>query len=124
MASNADRRRLLRINLDSPIEAMVESSKVILRDISATGARIEHKFPLSRGREITLELKAGSEQVTITCKVLRCKLEKHSAGVSYYSGLRYNESGDDVIGALRDIIAHAVSRDFEARKQHLSKIRK
>jgi len=124
MTSNDNRRRLMRINLDAPIQAKVASSLVTLRDISATGARFDHSFPLSRGRDIVLEFVVGDEQVTITCEVTRCKLERVGADASYSSGVRFQDSGDGAIGSLKRIIADAVGRDFEARKQHMLKIKK
>lgn len=124
MQSNDDRRRILRIRLDSPFGAKVATSRVIVRDISAEGARIEHDFPLSRGKRVTLEFSCDGERVDIACDVIRCKFEKHQGEVVYCSGLRFAESQEASMSVLREILARFVRRDFEARREHLLKIRK
>lgn len=115
---------MLRIRLDSPIVAKIATWKVILLDLSAEGARIEHTFPLARGKQVTLNFEYRTDCVSVICDVVRCKFERHEDKVSYYSGLRFTEVLDGKIETLRDIIADAVGSDFEARRQHLIKIKK
>jgi hypothetical protein len=122
--ASSDRRHVSRIQLESPILAKVATWKVVLLDISADGARVEHTFPLARGKEVILHFEYRGEHVSVTCEVVRCKFEKHEDKVSYYSGLRFTDLHDGSISTLRNIIAEAIGTDFEARKQHMLKIKK
>ena len=82
-STEAERRAKLRIQFNSPIIAKIASGKVILLDISAEGARIEHTFPLIRGKQVTLSFEFGEDRVSVSCEVVRCKFEKHEDGVFY-----------------------------------------
>lgn len=117
-STEAERRHKLRVRLDSPIVAKIGTWKVILLDISAEGARIEHTFPLARGKKVTLTFEYGERHVGVVCDVVRCKLEKHEDGASYCSGLRFAEVLDGQTEMLRAIIAEAIDSDFEARWQY------
>lgn len=120
MTSNSDRRRLMRVQLDTPISAKLAASRVVLIDISPEGARIEHGFPLFRGKHVSLSFEAGSSRVSVTCVVVRCKIEKHDDKVAYYSGLRFESVDDGSVESLRTMITSAIQRDFEARQQHIT----
>lgn len=123
MVSNDDRRRLMRIQLGTPIVARIGNAQVVLLDISAEGARIEHRFPLSRGKDVSLRFEYGDLAVQVLCKVVRCKLEKRAGSATYCSGVRFATDNDGNLAVLRDIIADAVSSDFEARRQHMLDMR-
>ena len=114
-----DRRRLMRIELDTPIIARVESARVVLLDLSAEGARIAHVFPLARGKEISLEFEYDGRVVSVTSEVIRCNVDRYRDRVTYCSGIRFNETDAESLATLSDIIADAVARDFEARSQHM-----
>lgn len=117
MTSSSDRRRLMRVQLDTPITAKLAASRVVLVDISPEGARIEHTFPLYRGKTVSLSFTAGSRHVSVACTVVRCKIEKHDDKVAYFSGLKFLAIQDGSLDALRSMITAAVERDFEARQQ-------
>ena len=117
MTSSSDRRRLMRVQLDTPITAKLAASRVVLVDISPEGARIEHTFPLYRGKTVSLSFTAGSLHVAVACTVVRCKIEKHDDKVAYFSGLKFLAIQDGSLDALRSMITAAVERDFEARQQ-------
>ena len=119
MTSYADRRRLMRVQLDTPISAKLAASRVVLIDISPDGARIEHGFPLFRGKRVSLSFEAPSSRVSVSCTVVRCKIEKHNDKVAYYSGLKFDSVDEGSDEALRKMITAAIQRDFEARQQHL-----
>lgn len=119
MSLLSERRRISRIQLDQPILAKVSTSRVVLLDISAEGARIEHTFPLTRGKQVILHFEYGGERVTVSCDVVRCKYEKHDEKASYYSGLRFSDPEGSAMVMLKGIIAEAVSRDFDARRLHI-----
>jgi hypothetical protein len=110
----------MRIQLGTPIVARVGKAQVVLLDISAHGARIQHTFPLTRGNEISLNFQYDDISVEMPCGVIRCKFEKHGERASYYSGLRFIDRQDGSLSRLRDIIAKAVSEDFEARRKHMA----
>jgi hypothetical protein len=117
---NAERRHLARIQLDAPITTKIATWRVTLLDLSLDGARIEHTFPLARGRELTLHLEQSQKQIDITCEVRRCNLVKRDGGVEYCSGLHFTNVPSESMVALREIIADTVKRDFQARRQMLS----
>lgn len=124
MPSASERRRILRIRFDAPIGARVASSPVHLRDISADGAKIEHDFPLTRGKTVMLEFTSDGARVSVPCDVIRCKLEKTGEGVIYCSGLRFRDPEDGSMTILRKMLASFVQKDFEARRAHMLKIKK
>lgn len=114
----------MRIRFDAPIGARVSSAIVHLRDISADGAKIEHDFPLSRGKQVMLEFTSDGSRVTVPCVVIRCKLEKTGEGIVYCTGLRFADPEDGSMTILRKMLADFVRRDFHARKAHMLKIKK
>lgn len=107
----------MRVQLDTPITAKLAASRVVLVDISPEGARIEHTFPLYRGKTVSLSFTAGSLHVAVACTVVRCMIEKHDDKVAYFSGLKFLAIQDGSLDALRSMITAAVERDFEARQQ-------
>lgn len=119
MTESGDRRRYMRIELDTPIIARAEGARVALLDLSAEGARIAHVFPLARGSELSLEFEYERHTVAIKSEVMRCYVDRYRTRVTYCSGLRFNDADAAALSALRDLISEAVSRDFEARSQHL-----
>jgi hypothetical protein len=119
MKPTKDERRVIqRIRFDAPLTAKIATNKVTLVDVSATGARIEHEFPLSRGKIVPLEFEFEGASMHIRCTVARCKLEKGEAGALYRSGLAF-ALDDPALGDIRALIASVVTRDFDARKAHL-----
>lgn len=124
MDLNGERRRILRICLDAPIDASIENQRVVLSDLSATGAQIEHSFPLAKGRVVVLSLDSEGDRVSIVAEVMRCNLRKKSGVITYASGLRFTEPKDPAMASLRNLIADVVSRDLDARKAHMIPIRK
>ena len=124
MSEGSDRRRIMRIQLGTPIVAKVANAAVELLDISARGARIQHAFPLDRAKEVRLSFSYMSRVVEIGCSIVRSKYEQRSEQISYFSGLRFIDREDGSLDILRDIIAAAVSEDFEARRKHLAKARR
>lgn len=123
MAEIPDRRRIMRIQLETPIIARVESARVALLDISADGARIAHTFPLARGKNVALQFEYDGTTVEVVCEIVRCKVERHRDRVTYCSGIRFVEAQESSLALLRDLIADAITRDFEARRQHIMALR-
>ena len=118
MKSKSERRIIQRVRFDSPLTAKIATNRVTLIDVSATGARIEHDFPLSSGKQVRLEFEFEGAVLAIECKVARCKLENSDHGALYRTGLAFDRD-DPALREIRGLIADVVGRDFAARKQHL-----
>ena len=118
-SEDRNRRRIQRVQLDSPLAAKLERTRVTVLDVSAEGARIEHDFPLVRGRKISLQFFCDGQQVVLGCEVIRCKFEQTERGAIYRSGLRFSEGEAPSVSLLRDLIAGVIRRDFDAREAHL-----
>ena len=123
MNDGQDKRRIQRIQLDSPIGAKVQTTTVTVVDISVTGARLEHDFPLTRGKHLSLEFHCNGQKVLLQCEVIRCKFEKHDSRAVYTSGVTFAEPGGESVATLRQMIIDYIERDLEARKAHLIRIR-
>lgn len=119
MTTERERRRIMRIQLEAPLVARVGKLEVTLLDISVGGARIQHTFPLSRDREFLLNFYYRDSVVVISCSVIRSKFEQREAGATYHSGLRFVDKQSEELKALRDMIAAAISEDFQARRVHI-----
>ncbi len=113
-----DRRGIQRIRFDAPLGAKLPTGKVTLVDVSATGALVEHDFPLARGKRVTLEFEFEGIAVSLQCTVIRCKLERTGIGANYRTGLAFDPS-DPRLVEVRDLISVVVERDFDARKAHM-----
>lgn len=122
MKSKSERRNIQRVRFDSPLTAKIGMNRVTLIDVSGTGARIEHDFPLSSGKQVTLEFEFEGATMHIRCTVARCKLENSERGASYRSGLAFDRE-DPVLLEIRQLISSVVNRDFAARKLHLKPIK-
>ena len=122
MASDDDeRRRIERIKFESPLEAKMERTPVTLLDVSASGARIEHSFPLAKAKIVNLSFEYDGRSLTIACHVVRCHLEKVPRGAMYRSGLTFDRE-DPAYVELREMIADAVMKDFVARRAHIESV--
>lgn len=113
-----DRRKIQRIQFDSPLGAKMEATPVTLLDISASGARIEHSFPLAKGKVINLRFDYEGRSLSIDCEVIRCHLENGTGGAAYRSGLSFDTEDASYLD-LRAMIADAVMKDFVARRAHI-----
>ncbi len=120
----SERRHVARIQLDAPITTKVSTSRVTLLDLSLDGARIEHNFPLSRGKQLTLHLEHLGQHIDVQCEVRRCALVQRDGVIDYTSGLHFVSVNPDSMIVLREIIADTVKRDFDARRELLLKIKK
>ena len=123
MRSSSERRRSQRIHLDSPLAAKLATLRAVVTDITDVGAKLEHDAPLPPGKSMPLELSCNGEKVTLSCEIIRSKLEKRSHGAVYVSGIRFASPEDPALETLHDMITRLVERDLEARQEHL-KIRK
>ncbi len=110
---DAERRRIQRISLDQPLSGRLSGMRVTILDLSTIGARVEHTFPLARGRRLRLDFPFEDETITIHCDVTRCVSPKGSGVVQpqgYTSGLQFVEPlGTSRASLLRMILAMVTS---------------
>lgn len=119
MTSRRERRKVQRIRFKKPVVGNVPGGSISIVDLSITGAKAEHDFPLAAGRNIRLDFLLRDERISLTCHVVRCRLEKKSAGrTSYASGLHFSNQAELAESPLRRLLAEIVGRDLaERRKQ-------
>jgi len=105
----AERRVEKRTVLGESIVARFGSSVVLIIDVSASGARIEHYSRLQRGAERPLRMQWDQESLGIVSRVVACKVERFIPGdeglTVYRSGLVFDESQPEAIEAVRKILA-------------------
>jgi len=69
-----DRRRSARFKLAEPFTAIVGRGTATLVDISATGARIRHTYPLARASEVRVKFDWKGERFEATAEVLASRV--------------------------------------------------
>jgi hypothetical protein len=91
-----NRRRAERVRLAKPIIARLGTTGVVLIDISAYGARIEHYTRFDRGAERYLRIQWGPETGSLRCQIVSCKVHRFAPGddglTVYQSGLLFSEA--------------------------------
>ncbi|HUF18062.1 MAG TPA: PilZ domain-containing protein [Thermoanaerobaculia bacterium] len=114
-----ERRRIQRINLDQPVSGRLSGMKVTILDVSTIGARVDHTFPLARGRRLRLDFLWEDETISIHCDVTRC-ISPTGSGVvkpqGYTSGLQFVEPLGPARAALLRMILAMVTRDLTRAK--------
>jgi hypothetical protein len=111
------RRKAERIRLPEPIVARVGTMRVNLVDLSILGAGIEHPTALSFDEVVDLVFEWDAESISVHSRVIRCKLERFSGGLTVYrSGLFFMEPEDRTTGPLRKLIASHVQRALDEQK--------
>lgn len=90
-----NRRRAERVRLANPIIARLGTTGVVLIDISAYGARIEHYTRFDRGAERYLRIQWGPETGSLRCQIVSCRVHRFAPGddglTVYQSGLLFSE---------------------------------
>jgi hypothetical protein len=116
MTSKRERRRVQRIRFRDPLGGSISNGALSIVDLSVTGARAVHNFPLKSGRSVRLDFLLRGERLSLTCNVVRCRLERsESAGTTYFSGLQF--VNDAELGPLRRLLTEIVGRDLEERRR-------
>jgi sigma-B regulation protein RsbU (phosphoserine phosphatase) len=100
-----DRRLSERLRLTPPLAAEISGRTVALREISLSGARVDHEVPLV-GETGTLRLEWEGEQIVLDCAVAHS--EQLSAGGRFSSGLRFAAAHEP---ELRRIMASVVAQE-------------
>lgn len=115
-----EKRRIQRVRLVAPLQAEVDSSKVMVVDISAGGARIEHHFAVQVGSEVTFTVRNGEDLIALRANVVRCRLDRSVSrdAIVYHSGLQFPDSEDAAVQTLLRLIRDVVNYDLEARNNY------
>lgn len=111
-----EKRRVQRLRLESPVAGAVTSLPVVIVDLSTTGARIEHEFPVTAGKRLSLQFYIGGEKVAVQCNVVRSRLQRSSVRIDgsivYNTGLRFCEPEEPARVQIRQLVAELVSRQL------------
>jgi hypothetical protein len=110
-----ERRQVQRITLEAPIEGSLNKQAVSIIDLSTTGARVEHPTPISGRKTIDLRLDVGGNALVVPCELTRSRLQRSArdrSSVVYCSGLRFAECPEDVVDAIRGLVASLVRDRF------------
>ncbi|MEO8216398.1 MAG: PilZ domain-containing protein [Acidobacteriota bacterium] len=114
---STDRRRVQRIRLEQPLRGHLSGMRVSVLDVSTTGARIEHSFPLSTDRTLRLHFIWQDQDVTLECHVTRCTTEQARGTLRVYnSGLDFVEGAGGSKRILVGMITDFVTRDLDRLK--------
>lgn len=92
-----DRRRAPRVIPPRPMTAWVAGLQMILVELSAAGARVEHDSPLGIRREMKLRFEIEGTTLVLSCVVTRCRLQRSVArpgAATYSSGLRFTSANE------------------------------
>jgi hypothetical protein len=101
-----------------PVAGNLSNGSISIVDISLTGAKLQHNFPLSSGRRVRLDFSLRGERISLSCDVVRCRAERtESKALSYYSGLRFSDPAELAHSPLRHILTDIVARDLEERRK-------
>ena len=115
-----DKRRVQRIDLESPVSACFSNVEVSLLDLSTSGARIEHPAPMKTGRQARLEFSLRGSLVEVLCEIVRSRLQKSNVrqgAIVYQSGLRFVDPAEPSRVTVRQIIASIVTDRLRSRRR-------
>jgi len=106
-------RAIARLHLAKPLVGRIAGREIVIRDLSLTGLRAEHDFPLKIGGDVRVSFRWHETQIEIAVQVIRCKFETFSNGLTVYqSGLRLAETTSPGARRLRaeisDELVHAL----------------
>jgi hypothetical protein len=110
-----ERRASHRIRLFTPVSASTDEGTVMLLDLSVTGARVEHRFPLRVGSTITLRLAYEGRALEVPATILRIRMQQRARRVAYVSALQFHDAEERIVDAVRDLIKTIVGDDLPAR---------
>jgi hypothetical protein len=110
-----ERRSNQRVRLFTPVTASTEQGSVRLLDLSSTGARMEHLFPLRVGSEITLRLDYEQTHLEVEASVVRSRIQQKARRTTYTSAVHFATEDHTVLDAVSSLIRAIVQDDFPAR---------
>lgn len=110
-----DRRSTQRIRLFTPVNASTEEGPVLLLDLSASGARLEHRFAIRVGSPVVLRLVYGGQTLVIEGVSVRCKMHQRAKRVVYQSAVQFADTDERIVEAVKELIRTIVGEDLPAR---------
>lgn len=111
-----DRRRSERVQINTVTLGRFGATGVLVFDISATGARIEHFAPLPRGKSAKFRLDWGTLVIEVEAEVVSCRVHRFASGrdggTVYQSGLRFTDYTGKAREQLAELIESLVARSL------------
>ena len=115
MLSKTDRRYARRISLKPPAAGCLSHFPVRVVDLSTSGARVHHDFPLmlQPGKKFHLEFSCEGESLMVPCTVARARLEMtDSRELVYTSGVHFVDVDTQTAEKLWAVIAGLAMDDL------------
>lgn len=112
--SGAERRKKKRIELTRGIIARFGTLGVVLRDITDSGARIEHYTRLELGRKTRFRVDWRDMEVAVEAQVMSCRVHRFAPGEEtiYQTGLMFTQFFEDALVQLKDMTSTIVARSL------------
>lgn len=116
----ADKRRLERIRLLSPVHAFVGAERVTLVDISSGGVRLELTTSVAIGSPVEFELRHEGTRIRIAGVVVRCRLDRSVArdAIIYDTGVDFGDAPAATRTEIRAMIREISRSDIAARRKY------
>lgn len=110
-------RAIARIHLSKPLAGRIGGKDAVICDVSLTGLRAEHDFPLKIGTEARVSFNWHETLIEVSANVIRCKLETFSNGLTVFqSGLNLSETSSPGARRLRAQITSELMHALEEQK--------
>lgn len=110
-------RAIARIHLAKALVGKIGGRSIVIRDVSLTGLRAEHDFPLKVGSEVRVSFEWHDTPIELMARVIRCKFDTFSEGLTIYqSGLRFSENTSSGARRLRARIADELSHALDEQR--------
>lgn len=115
--SRNSRRKCERVQLFEPLDGQLGGTRVLVNDVSLTGAGVEHSNSLQVGTRCRLSFAWNGETIAVPCTVLRCKLVGFVTGrdraAVYSTGLAFEEETVRLDHPIRQMIEACVTRALD-----------
>lgn len=113
-----ERRRLQRVRLPQPLNAVVDGQRTIVVDISLHGLKVVHPDPI-RNKECVVRTEWDANPLELRCTVSRTHQHRSAAYAGrmlYHTGMCIQAAETQSRSALRGLIAHHVERALDEQK--------
>lgn len=116
----AEKRRLERVQLYSPVTAHIAGDRATLIDLSPIGARLENATPLPIGGMIDLILRHAEHEIPIAARVVRCRLDRSITrdAIVYDTGLDFSDADPSLTAQVRKLLRTVAKTDLDARRKY------
>lgn len=96
MSHEKDRRRDRRLRRNDLNARMRPGHRLLVIDVSASGALVEAGRPLRPGSQVDVQIENHAHQGRFSARVVRCSVAAihPESGVTYQAALSFNESCD------------------------------